>query len=137
MSWDLFAMDIPVSVNVIGDVPSGWVPNPIVSHQELLNVILDIAPFANASDRYWVRIDAPGAEMEIHIGKKEPLTGFVFHVRGGDPAVGLIAAILGRLNLRAFDPGSVTGIFDPATAGDSLARWQQFRDQVIAQRSES
>lgn len=39
--------------------------------------------------------------------------------------------ILERLKLRAFDPGSATGIFDPATASESLARWREYRAQML------
>jgi hypothetical protein len=134
MSWDLFAMDIPQSIRAVSDVPSDWTPGPILSRQELLSVILDVAPFADASDPSWVRIFTPGIDIEINIGKTESLTGFTFHVRGGDHAIGFIAMVLARLKLRALDPGSETGIFDPETAGDSLFRWQQYRDQVVAQR---
>lgn len=59
------------------------------------------------------------------------ITGFAFHVRGGDAAVGVVAAILDSLNLRAFD--AQTGdFFKPGPeALRSFRAWRAFRDRVV------
>jgi hypothetical protein len=78
-----------------------------------------------------VRANCPDFSVEFGIGNDVPLTTFACHVQGGDGAIGFIADLLDRLKLRAFDPDSDAGIFDPATAVDSLTRWRQYRDQVV------
>ena len=52
-------------------------------------------------------------------------------VYGGGDAPRLVAAILGRLGVRALDPGPETGIFDPENSKRSFDRWQLYRDRVI------
>jgi hypothetical protein len=52
-------------------------------------------------------------------------------MRGGEHSIGAIAEILARLGLRALDPQAQSGIFDPSTAAESLARWQAYRDRVL------
>jgi hypothetical protein len=132
MSWDLFVQDIPVGVHSIADMPAEYSPRPIPSRDEIIRIVRLVAPFADTSDPSWVRIDAPEANIEISIGHEVPLMGFALHVRGGENSVGLIADILDRLNLRAFDPGSNSGLFDIDTARRSLERWRSYRDEVIS-----
>ena len=69
--------------------------------------------------------------MEISVSAADPLDGFAFHIRGGDCSAGIVADILQRLQLRAFDPASDSGIFDSSQASESLRRWQQYRTQVL------
>jgi hypothetical protein len=135
MSWDLFVQDIPASINSVADMPAEYSPCPIASRDEILGVVRLVAPFADTSDPSWIRIDTPEVNVEINIGHEVPLMGFAFHVRGGDKSAGFIADILDRLNLRAFDPGSDSGIFDIVTARRSLERWRAYRDGVISMQT--
>jgi len=131
-------MDIPQSTQSTQSTdtaPIDWVPGPLPPRADIVRTILAIDPSADASDPAWVRVDGPGFSVEVNIGDEMPLTQFALHVRGGDQAVGFIATLLETLQLRAFDPGSGTGIFDPATAIESMKRWRQYRDQVLAERS--
>ena len=61
------------------------------------------------SDPSWGLIDANDWSVELNMGRAEECDGFVFHVRGGEDAVGVVAAILQQLDLRALD--SQTGEF--------------------------
>jgi hypothetical protein len=131
MSWDIFVMDIPLSATSVDTVPSDWVPGPIPMREEILRAIIEVDPTADLSDPSWVRVNGAGFSVDINIGNDCPLTKFVCHVRGGDYSIGFIADLLERLKLRAFDPGSTTGIFDPATAGASLTRWREYRAQML------
>jgi hypothetical protein len=56
-------------------------------------------------------------------------------VRGSDSAAGLVADLLGRLRLRAFDPKSESGLFDVHLAAESMAAWHDYRDQVLGSGS--
>jgi hypothetical protein len=131
MSWDIFAQDIPAEAITVSDIPVDFVPRPIGTRTDIIAAIQDIIPFADVSDPYWVRVRSPELDLEIGLGKHEPLMGFAFHVRGGDLAPGAIAAVLTKLNLRAFDPGSDSGIFDVASAAGSLERWRRYRNLVL------
>jgi hypothetical protein len=131
MSWDIFVQDVPDSAKSVSEIPDDFRPQPIGSVADVLNAIRACIPFADFSDPTWVRVDGPGLNMEINIETEEPLYSFAFHVRGGDCSPGLIAEILERLHLRAFDPASDSGIFDPSSAAESLKRWQEYRDRVV------
>jgi hypothetical protein len=131
MSWDVFVQDIPLGVTSVADIPDDFEPKPLGPHTEVLGAIRAALPFADYSDDSWIRVDLPEVSMEISLGKDDPVRGFAIHVRGGYLSVAAIAEILGQLGARAFDPGAGNGLFDVATASDSLQRWQQFRASVL------
>ena len=132
MSWDIFVQDIPEHAVSLDDIAEDFKPGLLVSRSNVIGTILKVAPFADISDPTWVRIQGHGADIEVSLGDQEQVAGFAFHVRGGDASIGIIAGILRDLRLRALDPGSDTGIFDPGKAGDSLMHWLEYRDRVLS-----
>jgi len=135
MSWDIFVQDIPTEAQSVADIPDDFSPQPIGSPSQVLAAVRSAAPFADFSDPTWVRIDAPGVSIEVSIAAEESLNSFAFHIYGGDCSAGVVADILQRLRLRAFDPASGSGIFDSSQAVESLHRWQQYRTHVLNTRN--
>lgn len=132
MSWDIFVQDIPDSAKSAEDIPEGFQPKVLGTRPEIISKIQAVAPMANFSDPSWGTIEGPGFSIEVSLGDREQIQSFAFHVRGGDEAAGVVADILQRLDIRAIDPASDTGLFDPSTAAESLSRWRAYRDQVVA-----
>jgi hypothetical protein len=135
MSWDIFVQDIPSDAKSVEDIPDDFSPKPIGSPADVLEAVRSVAPFADFSDPTWVQIDAPGINIEVSIRSEEPLASFAFHVRGGDCSAGVVSDILSRLRLRAFDPASDSGIFDPQSASESFQKWKEYRDRVVQKRT--
>lgn len=131
MSWDVFVQDIPLHVASVEEIPHDFAPQPLGPRSRIIDAIRYVAPFADTSDPAWVRIEGHGCDIEVNIGDTDPVQGFAFHIRGSDASVGVVAAVLARLGLRAFDPGSDTGFFDAATASASLERWMAFRERAL------
>ena len=131
MSWDLFVQDLPQEARSASEIPADFTPAFLGSRAHILAAILEVAPQVDCTDPAWIRLNSPEADLEISLGAEDPVRGFAFHIRGGTLVVGLVAAILGRLNMRALDPGADNGIFDPASAGESLRRWQAYRDGAL------
>jgi hypothetical protein len=59
--------------------------------------------------------------------------GFAFHLRGGEEGLFVVAEILAALGVRAFAPGTESGLFELDRASEAFLRWRACRDQV-AQR---
>lgn len=131
MSWDLFVQDIPEDARAVGDIPDDFEPRPLGSRSDVVRRILELVPGADASDPSLVIVDGPGFSIECNIGDDEEVASFALHVRGGDAAAGLVSDLLIRNSWRAFDPSSESGIFDPASAADSLRKWRAYRDRVL------
>jgi hypothetical protein len=131
LSWDLFALDFPRSAKTVAEIPPDFKPSPIGKRAAIIEQIQEVAPGADFSDPSWGRIAGEHWSIEVNLGKNEDCDSFTLHVRGGDAAIGVVEAILQRLNLRAID--SQTGEFFAASpeALESFRRWREFRDQVV------
>ena len=138
MSWDIFVQDIPKEAKSVEDIPVGFKPRSLqLKRAEVIALIKEIAPFADFSDPSWGHIDSEHTNIEVSLGDSEVMDGFAFHVRGGDLSPMVIAEILERLGVRAFDAGgSETGIFDPATARKNMAAWERYRDHVTGRKTD-
>src|SRR5258705_12355997 len=124
-------MDLPRGIGSVADIPDDFKPSTIAPRSVIVEAIAAAAPGVDFSDPAWGFIEADEYSIEVNIREADPVDSFAFHVRGGDAAVAVIADILRRLDLRAVDPQSDSGLFDRATAADSLGRWRTFRDQAI------
>jgi hypothetical protein len=131
MSWDIFVLDLPSEAKTVADIPSNFRPSLIGKRSEIIDGIIDVMPTADFSDPSWGFIKGQDWSLEVNLGQKEDCDGFALRVRGGDAAVGAVAAILRRLNLRAFD--AQTGEFFAAgeSAIESFRQWRKYRDRVI------
>lgn len=130
MSWDIFVQDLPRDARRVEDIPDEFVPAPLGPRSKIIAAILEVAPSADFSNPSWGIIDGDDWSIDVSLGDAEECESFAFHVRGGDAAVGVIEAILRRLNLRALD--AQTGDFfvaGPEALG-SFQRWRSYRDQI-------
>ncbi len=135
MSWDIIVQDLPRDAKTVADIPEDFEPQPLMPRHELIARILDVVPGADFSDPTWGLVEGTDYSIEVSIGDEDPVISFAFHVRGGDMVVGVVAAILDHLGLRAIDPGQGedgTGFFDPSLATESLQQWRAFRDRAVA-----
>jgi hypothetical protein len=128
MSWDIFVQDLPSDAKCLADIAPDFRPAPIGKREEIIDGIIATVPTVDFSNPCWGLIDGSGWSIEVSIGPEEECRSFAFHIRGGDGASAVVAAILQRLNLRALD--SETGEFFVAgtEAIDSFRRWQRYRD---------
>ena len=133
MSWDIFVQYIPDAVKSAKDMPGDYSPRIIGTRSEIITFIREIAPFSDFSNLELVVIDNKEFSIEINLCEKEQIDNFTFHIRGGDLAVGMVSAILQRFNLRAFDPNSETGIFEPIQSAESLKRWREYRNKIVGE----
>ncbi len=133
MSWDILVFDFPRNAATVADIPADFTHGLIGTRQAMIEKIKEVVPTANFSDPAWGLIDGGDWSVEVNMGKEEECNGLAFHVRGGDGAAGVVAAILQHLNLRAVD--SQTGdFFVPGPkALESFGQWRRYRDQVLAQ----
>ena len=130
MSWDILVLDLPSDANKLADVPKDYRPSPI-RRSEIINGIIEVLPIANFSNPAWGLIIDQDWSIEVNLGGEQECVSAMLHVRGGDGAVGAVAAIVRQLNLRAIDCG--TGEFFAAddNAMESFRRWRNYRDKVV------
>lgn len=130
MSWDIFVQDFPQTAATIGDIPADFQPASIGKRSAVIERIKEIVPIADFSDPSWGLLEGDGWSIEINMGSEEDCQGFSLHVRGDDPAVGIVASVLQHLELRAFD--AQTGNFFVAgpDAIEPFRTWRSYRDRL-------
>jgi hypothetical protein len=134
MSWDILVQDLPKTASRIEDIPDDFAPRPIGKRSQIIDKIRQIVPAADFSDPSWGLIDGENWSIEVSMGEEEECSGFCFHVRGSDAAVGVVAAILEELKLRAVDPAHDSGFFTAGSeATEAFRKWKAYRDQIISE----
>jgi hypothetical protein len=130
VSWDVFVLDLPREVKTISEIPDDFKPGPLGDRTSIIGQIKRIIPAADFSNPSWGVIDGDDWSIEVNMGDDEVCKSFAFHVRGGDTAAGVVAAILSGLNFRALDAnrGDFFIVGDDALA--SFRKWRAYRDQV-------
>lgn len=134
MSFDVFVQDIPASAQSTDDIPEDFEPKPIGPRSDVVAAIRRVAPEVMFSDPTWGTIDGDGYSIEIDVGVDDPVTGFAFHLRGAESGLFLISDILAELGVRAFAPGSDSGLFTLDRDSEAFLRWREYRDGVVKPR---
>lgn len=135
-SWDIIVQDIPPGITSVDQMPQGFRAAPIGRRDDIMAAIREIAPDVDFTDPTWGVLRRDSFSIEINIGDEPVTHDFAFHVRGADEAVDVITQILQRLELRAYDPQSISGIFQPgAAARESLQAWRAIHDPVVGHES--
>jgi hypothetical protein len=131
MSWDIFVQDLPRDAKTLEDIPQDFVPASIGERSTIIAKIKEVVPSVDFSDPSLGIIDEDDWSIEVDIDDSEDCKGFAFHVHGGDAAVGVVAAILEHLNLRALDSQSGDFFIAGPEAVENFRKWRDYRDQVI------
>jgi hypothetical protein len=134
MSWDIFVQDFPKDATTIDDISDDFQPALIGPRLELIALIKEVVPNADFSDPSWGLINSNDWSIEIDMGSEDECNGIAFHIRGGDEAAGLIAAILDHLDLRALDSQSGDFFVAGPEAMDSLKKWREYREKVLSEK---
>jgi len=126
-------MDLPKDAQTLDDIPRDWAGQSLGQRDRLITEILTVVPRADFSDPTWGTVDGPDFSIEISMGRNESVDCITFHVRGGDGALNILAAILERLHLKAVDPQARDGsLFTPESAAVSIAAWRHYRDSALS-----
>ena len=114
MSRDIFIQDIPPNIRSVEEIHDSWRPSPLpFGLAEVVAAVREIVPSADFTDPTWGQVEIPGAAIEVNVSDEPQLDSFALHVRAADQAAAdqFVAQLLDRLNVRAFDPESDTGLF--------------------------
>lgn len=115
VSRDIFVQDIPDDITSVEQIPDEWMPSPLgVTTQAVRDTVIRQVPHANFDDPNLGYVSLSGADIEVSLSDDVPLMSFAFHVRGDrSTADRFVSEVLASLQLRAFDPESDSGLFEP------------------------
>lgn len=131
MSWDVYIQDLPDGVRSTSEIPDEFRPRPLGPREEIIEKLRRAAPDFRFADSKWGEIEFPGGSIEVGVGDEDPCEGVALFVRGDGEAVERVIAIVQALGGKALDTGNESGVFDAASAHESMAAWRKYRDQVV------
>lgn len=131
MSWDIIAQDLPRDAASVEEIPDNFQPQPIGNRSQLIARIQQVVPQVVFTDPSWGIIEGNDWSIEVSTGDTELCDRVAFHVRGGDDAMGAVAAILDELKLRAIDCQSGEFFTTGPETLKSFHAWRHYRDRVV------
>lgn len=131
MSWDVYIQDLPDGVRFASEIPDDFKPRPLGPREGIIEKLRRAAPDFRFTDATCGVIEFSGGSIDVDVGDEDPCECVALFIRGGDEAVERVIAIVEALGGRALDTGNDGGIFDAASAHESMAAWRKYRDQVV------
>lgn len=132
MSWDVTVQRFSRGeYSAIEDIPEDERCAPLGSRVEVQAVISKFFPGTDWSDPAWGNYESAEGSIEFNMGKDEPNTGFMMHVRGSSAVVPAMVAMCRQERWQALDCSNgafLEKIGDP-TAG--LEQWAAYRNQIV------
>jgi hypothetical protein len=131
MSWDIFAVNVPLQFEAVEEIPASFTPKPLGDRSAVIARIKRIVPTADFSDPSRGLIEKDGWSIALDMGDDAICEDFAFHVDGdGDEAVEIVARILDGLGIRGFDPQAGRLFVAGPSAIASFNKWRAFRDRT-------
>ena len=130
MSYDIFVIDLPPDITDVDQIPANFKAGPLGPRGPIINAIRRVVPEAMFDEAGWASLDGGDHSIEINLGLDDPVESFAFHLRGGEKALFVAAAILDELGLRAVAPGTESGLFTLGAATHAYAVWRAYRDRA-------
>jgi len=104
VTWDIYALRGPGGARTVEQIPEGWQPPPVGTHEEVLDRLRETVPQADLSDPTWVRIRGESWLVEAALGKAPQVHDVSFYVTGDGPEpVEAVLKVTRALRITAYD----------------------------------
>ena len=136
MSWDVYVTKFSRPYQSVSDIAEDETGVALGTREFVHSAISKVFVGTDWSDPAWGHFESEFGSIEFNNGGKEPLQGFMMHVRASDEIVALIVELCKQQSWSAID--SSTGDFlekvdDPAKG---LSAWRNYRDQVFKRETD-
>lgn len=124
-------MRLPKGLINIDDLPPDHVSKPMGRRATLIRKLAALLPGLQFDEFGCASIAKPGVgSIEVILGTDDPVQLVSLSTRGSEGAIPMVTAIAEVLGGRIVDASSPSGLFEPATAGQSLKRSMSYAAQV-------
>ena len=127
MSWDVLLLRVPDGCASIAELPDDFVGEPLGAPEQIVDALRRALPSIDLSDRTWGVLEADDYSIEFNIGRDEPCTAVMLHVRGPESVIVPIEAVCDQTGWSAFDTSTGARIDFAADPARGLRSWIAFR----------
>ncbi len=90
-------------------------------------------PDTDWSDPSWGVWGSPDGSVEFNLGKEEPATGLMLHVRANETVIPAIVQLCIENNWQGIDCSSGEFLEQSSDPAPGLVSWSAYRDQIVRQ----
>lgn len=134
MSWDVSVQRFSREYSSIEDIPNTERCIPLGSQSEVRSLISEYFPGTDWTEPAWGIFNSFDGTVEFNMGKDEPNTGFMMHVRASPAVVNPMIAMCRSYNLQALDGTSGQFLEKATDPAGSLKQWIEYRNQIVGTR---
>ena len=133
MSWDVSIMKFSKPYASVEDIPDDETPLPIGTLAHIHSAVTKHFPGTDWTDVAWGIFDSPLGSIEFNLGKKDPASSMMLHVRASNEIVQPIVELCNEERWTALDcsTGEFLESAEYPTAG--LDGWRAYRDRVVGE----
>ncbi len=130
MSWDVVLLDSHVPLTVLPKDFDESIFRPLGPLPEVRATIKELFPSVDFTDPSWGDLEDSEYTIEFNIGKDDPVTSILLHIRGEDVAIEAVMRLCRHTGWCAFGSEGLLIDFsnDPARG---LREWRAFLDKGI------
>ena len=132
MSWGVSVQRFSREYNSIEDIPETERLVPLGSQAAVRALISEYFPGTDWTEPAWGIFDSLDGSIEFSMGKDEPNTGFMMHVRASPAVINPMIAMCRLHNLQALDGSSGQFLEKSTDPSGSLKQWIEYRNQIVA-----
>lgn len=131
MSWDVTVQRFCREYEFVAEIPDSEQCVALGSSAEVRAAINRFFPAVDWSDAAWGIFESDNGSVEFNMGKDEPNTGFMMHIRASSNVVPAIVAMCQAERWQALDCSE--GVFLERTLepADGLENWAAYRNKVM------
>jgi len=131
MSWDVSVQRFSREYDSVEDIPESERCVPIGSQAAVRALVSQFFPGTDWSEPSWGIFESANGLIEFNMGKGEPNTGFMMHVRASPAVVRPIIEMCRSQHWQALDCSSGGFLEKSTNAENGLEQWGGYRDQLF------
>jgi hypothetical protein len=131
MSWDVTVQRFSREYSAIEDIPEDEQCLPLGSRAEVHAAISQYFPSTDWADPAWGNFESSDGSIEFSLGKEEPNSGFMMHIRASSAVVRAIVAMCRAAAWQALDCSNGVLLEKAGDPTAGLEQWSAYHNQVI------
>ena len=134
MSWDVTIQRFSKEYAAVNEIPNSERCMMLGSCAEVRTAINRFFPNVDWTDVAWGVFESDYGSVEFNIGKDEPNTGFMMHIRASSKVVPAIVAMCLSEHWQALDCSEGVFLEKVSNPSAGLEHWTAYRNQVVGDK---
>jgi hypothetical protein len=133
MSWDVSIMKLSKPYASVEEIPDDESPQSLGTQEHVHTAVTRHFPGTDWNDVAWGMFDSPLGSIEFNLGKDDPASSMMLHVRASNEIVQPIIDLCREEGWTAFDCSTGEFLEAPESPTAGLNRWRAYRDRVVGE----